>query len=553
MNKIKNLFFIKYKDTSDKETNWIKRDYIRILIFLLVLLVLFFSFYQLDFSFNIRGLKIFKDNLRDLLKVNNHDPNYPSNTILENSLWFMWKTFLFTSLGTFVGFSLALITSFFGSRIIFSKAVTFLIEIVTIFLRSFPALIIIYLVQQGFEKNLAASLILFWFSWLWSHRYLQDIFNNTNKSLYFLYIQKGYSKMKAFYKSIIGKNTNKIIMIFFFSFESNLRFSAILGSFSLPGIGNLINSNWQQNNYQNLAIPIMILILVIFSFELIIFAFNKWLLSDHTKKVSKKYIKNCKRYRISFKNIIKISLLLFFVSISIYELIQINWNFILIKKFWNYLNIIFHPDLSLWKNNFYQNPWIDVFKLLTNGVVIIFISFFLALVFSFLSCSKIMPSFIFLPFRFINTLFRSVPTLIIFIIINPLFIDETLIGVLAISFGTTSVLTKQFTESFNTISKQKIDVYRKRGKTFLWIFIFYMFLENKKDLYAYAYFAYNNALRTLVVLGIFGVSIIGSNIYGYQQRNLWTKISSCIWPLIIILITLEIVPKIKLYLKENIS
>ena len=55
-----------------------------------------------------------------------------------------------------------------------------------------------------------------------------------------------------------------------------------------------------------------------------------------------------------------------------------------------------------------------------------------------------------------------------------------------------------------------------------------MFFEVKKDLVTYTYFAYNNALRTLVVLGIFGVSAIGSNINGYQQRNLVFKIAACV-------------------------
>ena len=549
MNKFNNLFYKKYKNQDNKETNYIKRDYLRILKFLLFLFIILFSFYQINFTFNIKGIDEFKENLSDFFKASNYDHNYPSNTLLENSILFMWKTLLFTTLGTCVGFALALITTFFTSKVVFPKGFTFVVDLITIFLRSFPALIVIFLIKQGFEKSLAASLILFWFSWLWSNRYLQDIFNNTDKGEYFLYLKKGYSKFFAFYKSIFRKNANKIIMIFFFSLESNLRFSAILGSFSLTGIGILIDINWNENKYSNLTIPVLVLVFMIFLFELIIFAFNRWILCDSTKEINDKYIRNPEKTKINVKNIIKISFLILLITISIYQLSIINWKFIMINNLINHINIIFKPDISLWQNEFTENPWIDIVHLLINGIFIIFISFCLSLIFSFLGCSKIMPSYIFLPLRFINVLFRSIPTLIIFIFINPLFLDQTLIGILAISFGTTSILTKQFTESFNTISKSKIEIYRKKGKSYIWIFIFYMFFENKKDLYSYTYFAYNNALRTLVVLGIFGVSIIGSNINGFQKRNEWTKISACIWPLIITLLTLELIPKINLYFR----
>ena len=78
-----------------------------------------------------------------------------------------------------------------------------------------------------------------------------------------------------------------------------------------------------------------------------------------------------------------------------------------------------------------------------------------------------MSPYVFLPFRTLNIFFRSIPVLIIFMFLNPLFFDQTTIGIISICFGTSSVLVKQFSESFNTISKEKIELYRKRGKSLL--------------------------------------------------------------------------------------
>ena len=553
---LKKLFFINYKNQKNKQTSFIKRNYVRTFGFLLFLSIILLAFFLVDFSVNTQGFNIFKENIKDFFKVNNHDLNYQSNSILENSLLFLWQTFLFTTLGTFLGFAFALLTTFFGTKFLFSKILTFFVDLITIFLRSFPALIIIFAIKEGFEKSLAASMILFWFSWLWSSRYLQDIFNNSSLQLFHWYVQKGFSKITAFYKSVIFINLNKIIMIFFFSLEANLRFSAILGSFSLPGIGSLINQNFKGNHYENLAIPIFVLVGFIFVFELIIFGFNKWILVDKTKKIPQKYQNSKNKINFNSKKIIQMLFLLFFVAICVYQLTIMQYNFSLVKNLFIYLKSIFRPDLNLWSAHFSVNPWTNVLQLLLNGIVIIVICFWFSLLFSFFSCSKIMSPYVFLPFRAINILFRAIPVLIIFIFINPLFMNQTTIGIISICFGTSSVLIKQFSESFNQVSKEKIQMYRKQGKSLMWIFLFYMFFEVRKDLYAYAYFAYNNALRTLVVLGVFGVSIIGSKINGYQQRELTFKIASYIWPLVITLFTLEFVPVFNFYLKfwkENIK
>ncbi len=62
---------------------------------------------------------------------------------------------------------------------------------------------------------------------------------------------QGNSKTKAFFKEIYPRVKNRIIALFIFSFESNMRWASILGALTLPGIGKLIYYASKQITYFN--------------------------------------------------------------------------------------------------------------------------------------------------------------------------------------------------------------------------------------------------------------------------------------------------------------
>ncbi|CRH25639.1 ABC-type phosphate/phosphonate transport system%2C permease component [Chlamydia trachomatis] len=73
----------------------------------------------------------------------------------------MFLTIRYCALGTTLGFIFAFFTSFVSSNFQKYKFIRYIINIIIIFFKAFPISLFVYFFSIGFDKELAATLILF--------------------------------------------------------------------------------------------------------------------------------------------------------------------------------------------------------------------------------------------------------------------------------------------------------------------------------------------------------------------------------------------------------
>lgn len=71
-------------------------------------------------------------------------------------------------------------------------------------------------------------------------------------------------------------NKKKFISYYFYAFETNLRWSAILANLGYLGMGILINPQENPVNYSQLLVPLFVLVSFLFLLEIISEYFNKF-------------------------------------------------------------------------------------------------------------------------------------------------------------------------------------------------------------------------------------------------------------------------------------
>ena len=530
-----NLFFNTYSNDNQK----IKRirPWIKIILIIGFISFFIYSLFNLDFATN-NGYDIFKDNIVKLFSFNNSDfSNYPSHSILNISINFIWVTIKCSSLGTVLGFGLGIITSLFCFKLYLNKYIRFLIKGLIIFLRSFPFVAFIFLIQSSFEKELAATLIISWFTWLWANKYLTNIFDNTNLNPYYNSIKKGNSKIKGFFQEVYGRNSNQIFSVFIHGFESNIRWSTILGSLGIVGIGSFIMDNINTFNYQNLGYPLLCIFVIIIFIETFFILYNKLIIKEN-KKIKDKKLK----YVIDYRKFIKMMTIIILLIISIYSLITIKYNFSRIESLGIYLNDFFNIDFTVWTSSDKNiNSWFMLFSLFKQSFIAISISllfgFIISIFTSYLIINKYFSWFI----NIIIGFFRIFPVILLFYIFNPVIMSPLTIALLINCIHSTSKLSYQFSSRINEIPIKEIEKLKIKGKNIFWIIRYYIFEKIKKDIIDYSLFEFININRTIVVLGGLGTSLIGSMINTYNYRNQYSKMYSYIWCLTIYYLTLEII------------
>ena len=508
----------------------------KLLIVFFVFSFFIFVYFLASFNWNTNSFASSKinSNISKLFSFNNYDKNYPSSSILNNSIKYMFVTIRIVSLGTLIGFILGILTSVISTKEIFRK-ISYLIKAIIIFLRAFPVIIFIYATQEGFEKELAATLILSWFTWLWSSKYLTDMFETANKFSYKMSIKKGQVPLIAFNKEIIGRSNDKIFSLFLYSFESNLRWSTLLGSLGIIGIGEFINSNIPLH-YENIGYPLLVLLIVVLFFEMVIWLFNKYIMSDKTTNFTKKY------HLFNYRKMIKIITAIFFVVIAIYSISQLEWNFSRISGFNNYIEQLFNPNISSWSSSSAnENPWFMLFDIFKQCYVIVFITTIFSVIVAAFSSQKIVNSYLALLVKFLISIIRVIPIFLIFRILNAYFISPISLSIIAVSLHSITILSQQFVRSINNIQIRKINQLEKQGYSFIWRVRYYILPSISKEAAANIAFLFVNVTRTVLILGIMGTSILGSKIDALNSKLYLQELFGYVWPLTIYLLIWEII------------
>ncbi len=508
--------------------NYLKYGWLLKLFMVVVLTAILISFFLLlDFELSPNGILVFKDRINKIFSFKNSISDYPNT-----SLWTLSYEYLFISIkdaivGTAIGFLIALITSFFqNNNLIKNRWLTSSFKIIIPILRALPVIFFIYIFSYTFLKDLGLILIYMWFTWLWSHKYLSEYYQNINYSIFEKLKLQGNGVFIAYIKGVWFQMSNKIISLFLFSFESNMRWSSILGVFGLPGIGELIYKA-SNNEYESMGIPILTLMVFMIFLEMMIYLINKFLLTKKTVKTpdSVRGFINRKDYYL----IAKIILFASFFSLLIYSLFSINWSESIYLQN-SILETLFNPDWNVFNeiNNF--NIFYELFYLFGQTIIIMFFSFVVSMLLIYSSSYKIFGNIGYIGIL-INTILRAIPIIAIIFIFNPLFSNPSSAICLILGFETGLVISKTMLSSVNDISNEKLMYFKMIGYSKNKIFIKYTLYKILNDYLNIFLFSWESQFRDLITFGKYGSSIIGMyiDIYFNGSKKEFNKMASFIW------------------------
>ncbi|AWX42952.1 ABC-type phosphate/phosphonate transport system, permease component [Metamycoplasma cloacale] len=505
---VKSLWKETYSNSNTKIKGPIKKPF-KIVAYLLTVILIILFLALMNFQFAPNGWSLFITNLKFFFQPRSHSLYFNNLNLWSLSIKFLFYSIKILFIGTFCGCILAFFTAFFSNRYINNKYLVWILKVIIIFLRLFPEIFFIYFFLNSFDKNLGLFLITTWFSWLWLHEYFVQIYENANYNTFFHFISIKKSKYSAFISEIWPQIKFKIINTAIYSFESNLRWSAILSQFGFLGIGTLLNTPILNSKYYaELMIPLFVLITFLFLIEIFQFLINNYLFKTITVKNGKQYHKQ-KSIKISIYVTLFI-LMVSLLSLGINELVNQK---IYIGTQQEYIKQLFSPNWSIISfSNIKENNlfWIlfEFVGLVSLTIVLIYILIWINL---FFVNTKLNKKYTVFTTKLWNLILRTTPILILFIFIYPLFNNPATIFIFVFAIHGSSSTTRNLEETINSISDPKIESLSKQGWTKLKIYRNFILPSIKLDLITYFMFEVEKIARNFISYGIYSSSLLGSH------------------------------------------
>ncbi|WP_434325667.1 ABC transporter permease subunit [Mycoplasma leachii] len=513
---VKESNFFKYRyinRITNTKTSWkFHKIYFHLLIFLVLLLVGWCFYNQASFI-NVDNFYQVAKKLALLFSFENKnflDTSYISNeytNLFLDTLRLLWITIKLALTGTFIGFILAIITSFLSFNKVNNKFLSYFISIVILILRSTPELIFITLITSTFRNDLSLLLVYIWFTWLWLHKYYIDMLNSFDLQPYYVSINQGNSKFKAFFKEIYPRIKNRVIALFIFSFEANIRWVSILAALNLPGIGRLIVYGSENTaHFNQLGIPLLVLMSFILVLELLNYLFKKYLVEARSKVYKQKNETKLEYYtRLSKKlNVNKIIISLIFISLTIISIITfINipiyiFNLDYVKSFFNNLLNPNFASFSIFNKHIENNPILLIWNSLQFTIVAMFICIIIAIMGIRLQSIRLNNLFIVIICRSLNVLIRLIPTIVYFYVFHPIFSNVLTLVIIVVSLHQASSKAKQLVEVVDNLNIQIINNLKIQGYSNNQIFLKYVLPAIKIEFISLSIFYFELIFRASI-------------------------------------------------------
>ena len=241
------------------------------LLYVALIIYVFFYFWNMIVTefFNRFGFYFFINNIPNfftILKdmIINVNFSYTRYVVAP-----MIDTIQISILGTLLGALLAVPAAIFASQNIMGKSVvpaftkTFLSII-----RTFPtlvyAIILSFIFDYGSFVGVLAT-ILFTFGIV--SKMLYEIIESIDMGAFIAIEATGATKLQAFRAAVVPQILGRFYSIVLFTFEINLRASAILGFVNAGGIGRIMQDQMELNKFGNVAVMIIVLLVVVLVVE----------------------------------------------------------------------------------------------------------------------------------------------------------------------------------------------------------------------------------------------------------------------------------------------
>lgn len=513
---------------------WIKWT-ISIIVFVIIVL----SFVSVGFKIAPTGSNLFFENLKLFFTFYDKSKYFPEQSLWNVSLVYLLLTIKQTLLGTIVGFALALITSYLSFKLFINKFSSLVISIIVNVFRFLPILMVIYYIQLSYTKELGLFIVLLWFTWLWAHKYLIEIYRNIDYSLYFQRIIEGDNKFISFFKTVFHQVNTRVVSLFLYSFESNVRWSTILGTLGLTGIGQLIQQGTQD--FSTMGIPVlMISVFLVFS-EILIFTFKKVFIEEKIPFVKKDFNENrYLKYR-KFKKVFSIVSILVLISFIVYAFVSSDFNSLKNDSGKVFIEQVFAPDWNILKSSSLTIPiWQQIVNLLGQIIVVLTISILVLLLTLFLGNKFLFKKTYFL-IHILNSIVRAIPPIAILFLVDSIYFDTSSALTIALAISLSTTLFKIINEKNEKIDSYSIQIMFLSGYSRCMIFKNYVLYKIRNDIITVGIFEFENTFRNLIIYGSYsGATEISSQLDYLFKRSLYDKMGAFFWLIFICIIVINI-------------
>ncbi|QJR44387.1 ABC transporter permease subunit [Mycoplasma miroungirhinis] len=433
--------------------------------------------------------------------------DYEQNLLLR-SLNILWFTIKYTITGTFIGFILAILTSFLTNRNFTNKIWSFFSRNLILFLRCIPELLFITLFTSIYRAEFSLILIFIWFTWLWLHKYYIEALESIDKKPFYISINQGNSKIKSFYKEILPRLMNRFISLFIYSFESNMRWGSILSTLGAPGIGVLINyASKSSARFQELGIPLTILLVFIVCLEILNVILNKYLFQTSTKNIKTLDINKLSK-TINTRFWIKLIIVVILGIFSIYTIAVTDKSYILSSSSIEFFKALLYPDWQhfQWSSSDIKvNPLLQILQIITFAISTITVTVILAIIivpFCAMFTNKFHSSII---FRALNSFNRLIPAIVLIYLFGALVsnVSKITLIIFVLGFHEASGFIKQISETVDNIDDWKIKNLQQMGNSKLRIYFKFILPNIKYDFISLTIFYFEMSIRNAITYSVF--------------------------------------------------
>lgn len=538
---LKNNFFFEWYYDQNRVLKKHLRWWVKFTISLIVIILLLTLFIFNNVTIYPNGLNVFKFYIKTLFNPTSVSSSYPTT-----SLWLLsWNFLLITLgnifLGSIAGWLAGILTAYFLCFKIHKNYLCLLFNGFLLALRAFPVFVFIGIWQIGFDPFSTAIMIFFWFTWLWLHKYFINVFFGINLNQYNFYYKLGFKKFGLFYQYIYPQIKSKAFLFLISAIESNLRWVSILGSLGIVGIGKLIYDPivGAQKNFNEILIPFVFLFFVLIIFEIMLIFFDKQEQINYVKKRKNFDLKKMAK-TVYYLDKFKLGLFLFFFIIIIYSFTQITFIAPSNSNMLTYIkNLFFINETIFFTSNLNNNPFFLMLQIFQQTITILFWIIILGIFWGIFSSQKIVNKHFARFFIGWNLLMRSFPTILLFYLFNPIFNSAQSTVIIILTFHGSFSFAKRVNSILYSVSTVKLKEYLSLNYSRIWILINFIWPYIKKDIFNFSKFEFENILRDVVVMGVFGASLFGQKFEAFATRNP-QSFTTYVWSFWIVIILINI-------------
>ncbi len=417
--------------------------------------------------------------------------------VMEHVLLGIINTLFYAYLGLNVGVFIALLCSYFSlkyRKLRFGK-------ILAICLRAPHELIIVLILTIIFGFNVYVAVLAIGLSFGGViAKVFTDNYNNLVYANFINYQKRGFDYMSNFFFNLFPKGFKNNLDYVIYRFECAFRSSIVLSYIGIVGIGFFINTSLSDSNYSLLFTYLYFLILTMVVIDFL------------SRKIT----------QVAMRNIIKttlIAFLIFMISLVVFTII--NWSdFLLLfneKNLYGLEKLLKAlKNVLLFKSEVYSKDNLQMLSsytlqtlqlgLLSITLLIIGVTGYLYLIIiKIKNSSKILEIF----FNLISISLRSIPELVIMVILLFIFKPNIFTGALALAIHHLGVQMKLYNNLLHDNYREMILSYSKRNFTALNILVFVIYPQIKRQLVSMYTYRYELIIKSSVVVGTLGAGGLG--------------------------------------------